>query len=371
MALPLFVLGAESLAGRLSGRFLLQVEDGGRVWYVSPTDKTRYEVTFGNALPLFKKLALGISNADIAKIPESPTLGSELLDSKYCVKETVYIHDNGMVQTVKEDSTNSWIAPPVNTGAESNTTPTSGDTTGTTQENTGANTGPTEPQAAPTLTFESDKASILVGGSAILKWDSSGADSCVLKVGGDEPISVETSGVRNETIKDRSNYFTITCVNAKGSVYKQVKITGTSIVMLSANALPTSLLYNGIMRELGKVTPILNAEIAEKTTTKLYYRINKSIGFAVQNIKLYKYSSSGNILISQSDLPCSDEECLYEFVVNEPLSSTNPVQYILKGDIIGSLSPGSLVSTTLYNLDYTGKLYDQEITEPVVQTMVK
>jgi hypothetical protein len=52
----------------MSGQLLLQVEDKGRIWYVSPKDNKRYEVTFANALALFQKQALGISNADLYKV---------------------------------------------------------------------------------------------------------------------------------------------------------------------------------------------------------------------------------------------------------------------------------------------------------------
>ncbi|MDD3284932.1 MAG: DUF5011 domain-containing protein [Patescibacteria group bacterium] len=57
------------LSKRLSGRLLLQVEDGGRIWYVSPTDYKRHEIKFANALLVFQKLSLGITNKDLENIP--------------------------------------------------------------------------------------------------------------------------------------------------------------------------------------------------------------------------------------------------------------------------------------------------------------
>ncbi len=60
---------ANSITNRLKGRLLLQVEKGGAIWYVNPTDVQKYQVTFANALSLFQKLALGITNADLLKIP--------------------------------------------------------------------------------------------------------------------------------------------------------------------------------------------------------------------------------------------------------------------------------------------------------------
>ena len=60
---------AEELGNRLKGKLLLQVEQGGRIWYVNPGNARKYEVTFANALPLFENFALGISNNDLEKIP--------------------------------------------------------------------------------------------------------------------------------------------------------------------------------------------------------------------------------------------------------------------------------------------------------------
>ncbi len=54
---------------RLQGKLLLQVEKGGAIWYVAMTEYKRYQVTFANALPLFEKLSLGITDANLAKIP--------------------------------------------------------------------------------------------------------------------------------------------------------------------------------------------------------------------------------------------------------------------------------------------------------------
>ncbi|KKS42101.1 hypothetical protein A3E04_02825 [Candidatus Kuenenbacteria bacterium RIFCSPHIGHO2_12_FULL_42_14] len=60
---------ANSITSRLKGKLLLQVQDKGRIWYVDPVGLQKHEVTFSNALSLFQKLALGITNADLIKIP--------------------------------------------------------------------------------------------------------------------------------------------------------------------------------------------------------------------------------------------------------------------------------------------------------------
>ena len=57
------------LAKRLTGRLLLRVERGGEIWYVDTKEYKRYQVTFANALFVFQKLSLGITDANLAKIP--------------------------------------------------------------------------------------------------------------------------------------------------------------------------------------------------------------------------------------------------------------------------------------------------------------
>lgn len=69
--LPLSALAAETtLADELSGRILLQVESYGRAWYIDPVSKEKYYLQDGNAAyDLMKNMGLGITNADLAKIP--------------------------------------------------------------------------------------------------------------------------------------------------------------------------------------------------------------------------------------------------------------------------------------------------------------
>lgn len=70
---------ANNITERLKGRLLLQVEQGGAIWYVNPLDSKKYQVTFANALSLFENFALGITNADLIKIPANiESIPSEL-----------------------------------------------------------------------------------------------------------------------------------------------------------------------------------------------------------------------------------------------------------------------------------------------------
>ncbi len=61
------------LTDRLKGRLLLSVEDHGKIWYVDAVSGRRYEISIANALLVFRKLALGISNANLTLIPEAGT----------------------------------------------------------------------------------------------------------------------------------------------------------------------------------------------------------------------------------------------------------------------------------------------------------
>lgn len=59
-----------TLLARVRGRILLQVEENGEAWYVHPdTDERYYLGRPQDAFDLMKQYGLGISNADIAKIP--------------------------------------------------------------------------------------------------------------------------------------------------------------------------------------------------------------------------------------------------------------------------------------------------------------
>jgi len=61
---------ARALSKKLSGYILLQVEDHGEAWYVSPSDEKRYYMKDGDvAYEMMRRFGLGISNDDLKKIP--------------------------------------------------------------------------------------------------------------------------------------------------------------------------------------------------------------------------------------------------------------------------------------------------------------
>ena len=78
-ALALLVPGqgaaGDPLSQRLSGKILLQVEQAGEAWYVSPADGLRYYLGRpDDAFSIMRELGVGITDMDLSKIPpfESP-----------------------------------------------------------------------------------------------------------------------------------------------------------------------------------------------------------------------------------------------------------------------------------------------------------
>ncbi|KKS42094.1 MAG: hypothetical protein UV02_C0020G0005 [Candidatus Kuenenbacteria bacterium GW2011_GWA2_42_15] len=85
------------LSKRLAGKLLLQVEDRGRIWYVNPDDAQKSEVTFANALPLFEKLALGIKNSDLNKIPLNNEKTTSATGNRLKGKLLLQVEDKGRI----------------------------------------------------------------------------------------------------------------------------------------------------------------------------------------------------------------------------------------------------------------------------------
>lgn len=60
----------QSLAEKMSGKILLQVEKNGEAWYVNPSDQKRYEMGRPqDAFDLMRSFSFGITNEDLSKIP--------------------------------------------------------------------------------------------------------------------------------------------------------------------------------------------------------------------------------------------------------------------------------------------------------------
>lgn len=91
------LIAADSLASRLAGRILLQVESYGRAWYVDPVSTTRYYLRDGEeAFNIMRSLGLGITNKDLAKIPtQIGELGDQKLVNRLKGRILLQVENNG------------------------------------------------------------------------------------------------------------------------------------------------------------------------------------------------------------------------------------------------------------------------------------
>jgi len=119
LALPVLALSAPNLAEKLKGKILLAVEDKGKTYYVA-NDGYRYRITTATAQKVFEKLALGISNSNLAEIEEndlgiSPDSQSACQDKT--VEKIVYVNNcTGSNDTTDNSSTdNSQTSQPQET----------------------------------------------------------------------------------------------------------------------------------------------------------------------------------------------------------------------------------------------------------------
>jgi len=93
------------LAAKLAGKLLLQVERVGLIWYVNPSDNKRYYVSQDSALDIFRKLALGITEANLKLIPtkESGAKGNAALRNKLKGKLLLRVEAKGAITYVDND----------------------------------------------------------------------------------------------------------------------------------------------------------------------------------------------------------------------------------------------------------------------------
>lgn len=97
-----------NLASRLSGRILLQVQEHGEAWYVYPNDRRKYYLGRPlDAWNVMRFLGLGITNADLAKIP---TYNNYQWDAERGLIERV----RGKILLQVEEHGEAWYVSPVN-----------------------------------------------------------------------------------------------------------------------------------------------------------------------------------------------------------------------------------------------------------------
>ncbi|MBI4122030.1 MAG: hypothetical protein HY461_01730 [Parcubacteria group bacterium] len=91
-------VAAASVSDNVSGRILLQVEGRGEAWYVHPVTKRRHLLGRpDDAFRVMREQGLGISNADLAKIPEAgtPTTGDRALRQRLSGRILLQVESHG------------------------------------------------------------------------------------------------------------------------------------------------------------------------------------------------------------------------------------------------------------------------------------
>ncbi|MFC1721853.1 M23 family metallopeptidase [Patescibacteria group bacterium] len=104
---PLFGQAA-GLAENLAGRILLQVQKNGEAWYVNPGNLKRYYMADGDdAFRIMRALGVGISNANLAKIP---TYNND----QWSADKNVIKYVRGKIVLQTEANGEAWYVSPVN-----------------------------------------------------------------------------------------------------------------------------------------------------------------------------------------------------------------------------------------------------------------
>lgn len=98
---------AASIGERLSGRIVLQVEDNGEGWYVYPSDQRRYYLGRPyDAWTVMRELGLGVTNADLERIPTNTDSWDGNADLINRLK--------GYILLQVEENGEAWYVSPVN-----------------------------------------------------------------------------------------------------------------------------------------------------------------------------------------------------------------------------------------------------------------
>jgi len=110
LLLPLITIAAGKidsiLVNRLKGRILLQVQQQGEAWYVNPTDGKRYYMKDGaTAYEMMRKFGLGITDADLEKIPVGNL--ADILVGTSKTESNKTISENTSIQPISL-STETW-----------------------------------------------------------------------------------------------------------------------------------------------------------------------------------------------------------------------------------------------------------------------
>jgi len=102
-----------SIVQRLVGRILLQVEENGEAWYVNPKDSLRYYMANGFvAYDMMRFFSLGITDANLAKIPTVETSSGMLAANSVCATNSLANQLKGKILLQVEQHGEAWYVHP-------------------------------------------------------------------------------------------------------------------------------------------------------------------------------------------------------------------------------------------------------------------
>lgn len=108
---PAPVARAATLADSVRGRILLDVEENGEAWYVYPnTDERSFLGRPDDAFSVMRTLGLGISDADLAKIPVAgdSSVGDSALRTRLSGMILIQVEQNGEAWYVSPEDRRRW-----------------------------------------------------------------------------------------------------------------------------------------------------------------------------------------------------------------------------------------------------------------------
>ncbi|MCX6744595.1 MAG: amidohydrolase family protein [Candidatus Parcubacteria bacterium] len=104
---------AATLTQRLSGYILLQVQANGEAWYVNPTDSMRYYMKDGAvAYQMMRDFGLGITDADLAKIPAVSSTSAMNASASICSINTTANRLKGKILIQVQQHGEAWYIYP-------------------------------------------------------------------------------------------------------------------------------------------------------------------------------------------------------------------------------------------------------------------
>ncbi|MFA6072330.1 MAG: aryl-sulfate sulfotransferase [Janthinobacterium sp.] len=104
---------AATLAQRLSGSILLQVQANGEAWYVNPTDNLRYYMKDGAvAYQMMRNFGLGITDIDLTKIPSVSSTSEMNKSSSVCTSNSTANRLKGKILLQVQQHGEAWYIYP-------------------------------------------------------------------------------------------------------------------------------------------------------------------------------------------------------------------------------------------------------------------